>query len=204
MPHQTKSIDLGFTQAQVSPGSHICQIYVDDQERDDALFLFLSAGLLAKESAACFSENLDRSRLGAALEAVGLSIDAEQRDGRLRLSGAEAVYFHDGYFDPERMLALLSAFHDASVARACSGARIIGEMSPRISQIPGGSRLLEYEAKVNCTLRVHPLTAVCQYDARQFDGPTIMDVLTVHPMTLFRGTVVHNPFFVPPEEILRA
>ncbi len=204
MPQQTRSIDLGFTQAHVSPGAHICQIYVDDQERDDALFLFLTAGLLGKESTACFSENLDRSRLGAALDAVGLSLDAVQSDGRLQLSGAEAVYFQDGYFDPERMLALLAAFHGASVARACPGARIIGDMSPRICQIQGGSRLLEYEAKVNCTLRQHPLTAVCQYDAREFDGPTIMDVLTVHPMTLFRGTVVHNPFFVSPEEVLRA
>ena len=33
------------------------------------------------------------------------------------------------------------------------GARVIGEMSPRIDTIPGGSRLMEYESKVSVLLR---------------------------------------------------
>jgi hypothetical protein len=83
------------------------------------------------------------------------------------------------------------------------GARVIGEMPPDIAEIPGGTRLLEYEARVNSLLRAHPVTAVCQYDAHAFGGADCMDVLTVHPMMLVRGAVVLNPFFIPPEEFLR-
>jgi len=41
-----------------------------------------------------------------------------------------------------------------------------------------------------------------QYDARRFDGGTIMDVLRVHPLTIIRGELVHNPYFVEPEAFL--
>lgn len=60
----------------------------------------------------------------------------------------------------------------------------------------------EYEARVSLLLRDHPVTAVCQYDARAFDGAVIMDVLKVHPLMVIRGAVVHNPFFVRPEDYL--
>ena len=77
-------------------------------------------------------------------------------------------------------------------------------MTPEIERVPGGSRLLEYESKVSLLLKNCPVTAVCQYDARSFDGSTIMDILKVHPYMIVRGSVVNNPFFIPPEEYLAA
>ena len=61
---------------------------------------------------------------------------------------------------------------------------------------------MEYESRVSMLLKEVPITAVCQYDANTFDGATIMEVLKVHPMMVIRGTVVHNPYYVPPEEFL--
>ena len=75
-------------------------------------------------------------------------------------------------------------------------------MSPEVQNVEGGNRLLEYESRVSLLLREHPVTAVCQYDARCFSGAMIMDILKVHPMMVVRGSVVHNPFFIPPEEFL--
>ncbi|MGC4066860.1 MAG: MEDS domain-containing protein [Polyangiaceae bacterium] len=73
-------------------------------------------------------------------------------------------------------------------------------MSSKISQIEGGTRLFEYEGKVNELLRSCPVTAVCQYDSRAFDGATIMDVLAVHPLMVVQDHVIQNPFFVPAED----
>jgi len=61
---------------------------------------------------------------------------------------------------------------------------------------------MEYECKVSVLLQEKPVTAVCEYEASGFDGATIMDVLRVHPMMVVRGSVVHNPYFVPPAEYL--
>jgi hypothetical protein len=46
------------------------------------------------------------------------------------------------------------------------------------------------------------MTTMCQYDARVFDGAVLLDVLKVHPAMVVRGNVIHNPFFIPPDEYL--
>ena len=196
-------VDFGFASVRVPQGSHICQIYSTNSERERALLEFIACGLAAGDATACFSDAFDASRSAAWFSSVGLSLASECDKGRFLSAGAEASYFKDDYFDPERMLAMLAEFHENSVLTKCNGARVIGEMSPRITRVAGGSRLLEYEGHVNSLLRDHPVTAVCQYDARAFDGATIMDVLSVHPLMFIHGSVMQNPFFVAPEELIR-
>lgn len=202
MEDEPRSISLGFTQQAFPPGVHVCQIISEDEERDQALLLFLLSGLRAGERTACFSEHATPSHVAGFLQREGLSYEAATRTGAFTLAGAREVYFENDCFDPERMLNVLSRYHEDSVARGFPAARVIGEMSPEVQCLEGGNRLLEYESKVSLLLRERPVTAVCQYDARLFNGDVIMDVLKVHPLMVVRGSVVHNPFFIPPEEFL--
>lgn len=197
------SIDLGFAVARVPAGTHVCHIYSDAEERNGALLRFLASGLRAGEATACFSDNVTEEMLQAHLDAEGVSLAEARRSGSFTFAGTRDVYFAGGHFDPDRMLDRLERFHEESIAADRPAARVIGEMPPDIARIPGGTRLLEYEARVNALLRTHPVTAVCQYDAHAFGGADCMDVLMVHPMMLVRGAVVLNPFFIPPEEFLR-
>lgn len=59
--------------------------------------------------------------------------------------------------------------------------------------------LIEYEARLNQLIEEFPITACCQYDARRFDGATIMDILSVRPMMIVRGQIVKNPYFIEPK-----
>jgi hypothetical protein len=43
---------------------------------------------------------------------------------------------------------------------------------------------------------------VCQYDANRFDGATILKCLEVHPYMIVHGQVVHNPYYITPQEFL--
>ena len=61
---------------------------------------------------------------------------------------------------------------------------------------------MDSEAWVNEALVTHPITAICQYDARRFDGATIFDVLMVHPMMIVHGHVTKNPYYMQPHEFL--
>ncbi len=195
-------VSLGFTVGQVPAGTHICQIYSDDAERDDSLRQFLLSGLKTGEKAACFSEHVDEQRLADFFTENGLAYADLKQQGALTLSGTREVYFQGNRFDPDRMLGLLSDFHRTAVACKYCAARVIGEMLPEIKEIAGGERLLEYESRVSLLLRDVPVTSVCQYDARLFDGATIMDVLKVHPHMVVRGAVINNPFYISPEEFL--
>jgi MEDS: MEthanogen/methylotroph, DcmR Sensory domain len=195
-------VDFGFTKTRFPAGSHVCQICTDDEERLSSLLAFLASGLRAGECTACFSDNVSDAAIEAHCAGKGVSSAEAIGRGAFTHRSTDEAYFEGGSFDPARMLALLTTFHSQAQAAGFQCTRVIGEMSPRIRSVPGGSRLLEYESRVSILLRDHPITAVCQYDARVFDGATIMDVLKVHPMMVVRGQVVHNPFFVPPEQFL--
>jgi hypothetical protein len=195
-------ISLGFAQEQFPAGVHICQIFNDDDERQEALLKYLLSGLQSGERASCFSDKTTQSTVGEFLGQHGIACEDALASGSLTLAATQDIYFEGGRFDPERMLGVLTNYHEESVRHGYSAARVIGEMTPAIQHVPGGSRLLEYESKISLLQREHPVTAVCQYDARSFDGAMIMDILKVHPLMVLRGSVIRNPFFIPPEEYL--
>jgi len=202
MPQNRHLISLGFTGQRFEPGVHICQIFSDDDERQATLLEFIVSGLRDGERASCFSENLKEEAVEEYLFQYGISYAQAKDSGALTLAGAREVYFKDGTFDPDRMLGLLRGFYTQTMEQGYTAARVIGEMTPEVQHLPGGSRLLEYEARVSLLLRECPVTAVCQYDARLFDGATILDVLKVHPLMVVRGSVVRNPFFAAPEDFV--
>jgi len=193
------TVDLGFAEARVSEGCHVCQLYGNDEERDRALQLFLLRGLANREISACFSDRFSPEQRTDEFRAAGHDLHEALERADLLVRGAEETYFAGGIFDPDRMLQQLAQFHRAA-RDAGRSVRVIGEMSPRITTIEGGSRLMEYEGRVNGLLRVHPLTAVCQYDVRLFSGSIIMDVLSMHPQVVVQNHLIQNPFFAPPSE----
>jgi hypothetical protein len=195
-------ISLGFTDKKVPAGYHICQIYSDEHERRDSLLKYLVSGLQTGERTACFSEKVDEEDLREFFSQYNISYDECKQKKAIVLSGTNNVYFQNNMFDPDRMVSTLTDYHQESLTLGFPNARVIGEMTPEIQNVPGGNRLLEYESRVSMLLKERPITAVCQYDANEFDGATIMDILKVHPQMIVRGTVIHNPFFIPPEEFL--
>ena len=202
MNTEHKMISLGFTADKVPAGTHICQIFSDDDDRNESLLRFLLSGFNEGERVACFSEKANERSIKSFLKDNGISMDELVQKEAFALSGTRDEYFKENTFDPDRMLDLLALFHAESSEMGFTGARVIGEMTPEVQQIPGGERLLEYESRISLLLKEHPITTVCQYDAHSFDGALIMDILKVHPLMVVRGAVVKNPFFIPPEEFL--
>lgn len=202
MPQEPHMCPLGFTDQLFPTGSHICQIYSYDAEREASLLGFLESGLNNGEKTACFSSKTEDDTLAAYLQEHGLSLPQLIQSKALTKAATSEVYLRDGCFEPERMLGLLRQFYCDAHSEGFSSARVIGEMIPEILSLHGGNRMMEYESRVSMLLREFPLIAVCQYDANVFDGATVMQVLRVHPLMVIRGIVVHNPYFIPPEEYL--
>ncbi len=44
---------------------------------------------------------------------------------------------------------------------------------------------------------------ICSYDLDKFGAPVVVDALRTHPVVLIGGIVQRNPFYVPPEELLK-
>ena len=202
MGHNHPSISLGFTEQSFPAGVHICQVFNDNAEREETLLKFLLSGVQGGERVSCFSEKVGNDFLSDYFGSHEIDYANLEETGAFTLAPTRDAYFAENRFDPDRMVNVLRKYHHESVQQGYPAARVIGEMSPEVQHVSGGSRLTEYESKINLLLKTHPVTAMCQYDARDFDGATIMDILKVHPYMVVRGSVVHNPFFIPPEEYL--
>ena len=197
-----KTISLGFTEQQFPPGIHVCQIFSDDDERQESVLKFLLSGLLEGERTSCFSEKVTAKILQEFLDSSGVSYDETVKSGACTLSGTHDVYLQGGRFDPKRSLNLLKQYYIDSIDQGYEAARVIGEMPLEVQHTQGGEGLMEYESRVSLLLQEYPLTTVCQYSAHDFNGALIMDVLKVHPYIVVKGSVIHNPFHIPPEEFL--
>ncbi len=193
----SREVDFGFTRADVPAGTHVCQIFEDDDERTSAFIDFLLTGIGNGELSAGFSDHVTEQNRE-------LLHNHPEASRFLTLQRTSDIYFDRGRFDPDRMLSFLTDFHRRATAENAAGARIIGEMAPEISTMEGADRLLEYEARVNLLVRERPMAVMCQYHAHSFNGATLMDVLKAHALMVVRGAVVRNPFYLPPESILQS
>ena len=198
----SKDVSVGFTQRRFPAGTHMCFVYDAEAERRRVIAGFLAAGVEDGERVAYFA---DTGTEGAQrwLAEAGVAGAAEEERGHVHIAEAEATYCPGGRFSPEVMFATLRGFSSAGREAGYDGARVSGEMSWALRDIPGHERLLEYEAKVTGVLAECAVTAICQYDAAAWDGATLLHVLRVHPMMVVRGQVVENPFFMQPEDYLR-
>lgn len=196
-----REISLGFTDERVPEGQHICYIYNDDTERRRVMARYLESGMLAGEKLLYLVDVMTPDEMLDCLEELG--VDARTKGRDLTMAEAASTYCPSGPFQPDEMIALARDFYTAAVGEGCAGARATGEMSWCLEDgraEPGA--LMEYEARLNSLLAEHPCTACCQYDARRFDGGTILDVLSVHPVMIVNGQLVQNPCYVEPEVFL--
>ena len=120
---------------------------------------------------------------------------AEGLAGQVGMATAVQGYYPDGSFNPDAMLARLRAKYEQCRAAGLAGARIAGEMTWALRGIPGSERIVECESRINTLVREAPITVMCQYDLRKFDGATMFDIMNVHPVMIVGGHVLRNPFY---------
>ena len=192
-----RGIGMGTETRPAGSGTHVCLIYDDEEERREVVARFIGDGLAEGERVAYFTDG-DPEQVGAWLKERGLDLPSPPA---FALSRTRDVYCPGGSFDPESMFEHWHEYHRSSVADGFASARATGETSWS-REVPGGERIVEYEAKLNDVLAGMPVTALCQYDVHRFDGATILDILRVHPLMLVAGQMVRNPYYMTPDQFL--
>ncbi|MBN1525806.1 MAG: MEDS domain-containing protein [Spirochaetales bacterium] len=202
MTSASREISLGFSPDQCEEGCHIIYLYNDDYERKRTMARFLQQGLHEGEKVLYLTSELSPAEMKQELQALGVPVDKNQQD--IDVITAHYTHCPDSCFSPDFMLEMVSDYYDNAVKQGYKGARGAGEMSWAL--VDGRTTvkdLLKYESSLNAVLHDHPLTTICQYDARRFDGAVILDMMSVHPMMIVRGQLVKNPYFIPSESLLK-
>jgi MEDS: MEthanogen/methylotroph, DcmR Sensory domain len=81
--------------------------------------------------------------------------------------------------------------------------RFIADMAWVLNDPGALDRLLEYECSLNLALPKAGDIVICAYDLDKFGAAVVIDALRTHPIVLIGGIVQRNPFYVPPEELLK-
>jgi hypothetical protein len=189
---------LGFTPELYPEGTHICYLYSDDEERRYFLRAFIKSGMAERELVDYLADVPTPEQLEQV--AADLAIELPDSGHHVTFTMAHGAYCPEGKFVPGTMLKRIERMDSRRQACGCVGARLTGEMSWALRGIPGSDRLVEYEEGINTLVKDVPVTVLCQYDTRRFDGATIFEILDVHPIMIIRGQIMRNPFYVPPEQ----
>lgn len=201
MKETRRNVPLGRNRELFPEGSHICLIYSAEDERRQEIGAYLGLGIAEGEQVSYFADTTPPEEVRAWLQAMSLDVPPPT-SAAFQVLEAKGVYCPSGTFVPDVMLKKLQSCYEDAVSSGYAGARLSGEMTWALRGIPGSERLVEYEALINVLVELYPVTAVCQYDARRFDGATILDVLRVHPMMIVHGQIVRNPYYTRPSEFL--
>lgn len=197
-----RAVSLGFTPERYPEGTHICYLFNHEQERRSIVPPYITSGIVEREAVDYFADVPSEELLERSLAELGIVLPAGDKD-QLLLATALDTYCPGGRFTPEAMLERLRRGYERGRSGGYVGARLSGEMTWALRGMPGSERLVEYESRINTLLETVPLTVVCQYDTGRFDGGTLFEILTVHPMIIVHGQLLRNPYFISPEEYLK-
>ena len=124
--------------------------------------------------------------------------------GQLQVvSWDDAFLDGSGEFDKNKMLAAVDNITQRTTESHVPRVRIMGDMGWVFNGVVGAADIIEYECEVNEVLERNQQPAICVYDMAKLSGTMLMDLMRTHPLTLIAGVVHENPFFTPPEQLLR-
>lgn len=203
MSNQREEVDMGFTRERFPPGTHMCLLFDREEYRRKIVSEFLAAGLKRGEQVRYMTDTSTAHDVISWFSDIGVDIPPLINDGSFVLFTAESAYYPTGRFSPPEVIDAMKYRYEQASRLGFDGTRGTGEMSWATRGVPGADRLVEFEAAINRASETHHFLGICQYDARLFDGATLLNILKVHPYIVAEGQIVRNPYYLRSEEYLK-
>jgi MEDS: MEthanogen/methylotroph, DcmR Sensory domain len=160
----------------VQAGTHLATYFSSEAGRLRIAVPFLRDGIALGQP--CF--------LIATGEVLDRYIEALEKEVKEELAEAQRRGLFATAPAPGRTVEEALAFWDTQVAAALSDAgptivRIVGDMACVKTSFATVHQMLIFEREVGAILKRSPTVAVCQYDVREFDGPSLLEAIKAHP-----------------------
>lgn len=125
----TTPSDLSRTISDPAPGDHLCCLYDTEDEYRALLIPFLHQGLERGERVVHVVDVHTQQDILSYLQDDGVDTERYLASGQLAIATADEVHLPDGVFDPDRIIAILQAEIERTLAQGYSALRGAGEMS---------------------------------------------------------------------------
>jgi excisionase family DNA binding protein len=162
--------------ALVPAGTHVATFYASVAGRLRTAVPFLRDGLITGQP--CFlvaSGDLLEQYIKALKAEIGTAVEQAIDSGQLVTVPAPGATVEEALaFWEDRVPAATSKFR-ARVARA------VGDMVSEKQVFQTVKQMLTYEQFFSVLARRLPSVTICQYDVREFDGPSLLEAIKAHP-----------------------
>ena len=128
---------------------HICSFFHSHKEEYRVLLPFIHEGFARGEKAFHIVDPARRDAHLQRLAAAGIDTAAAQQRGQFELCTWTEAHLRDGFFDPDRMRALIEAVVTGARQHGFPRTRFITHMEWALEARFGVAAVLEYEAKAN-------------------------------------------------------
>ena len=182
---------------------HVCAFFHSKDEEYRVLIPFIKDGFEAGDRAFHVVDPNHRAAHVERLEREGIDVSGAEASGQLEVKRWQDAYLKDDHFDQYRMIETIKNALDPSKTQPGKRTRLVANMEWALEDFPGVHDILEYETRLNYVLPQYHDPVVCTYDLSRFDASVVMDIMRTHPMVIIGGILQENPFFVPPDEMLK-
>ena len=188
---------------QLDEGMHICTFFSSSAEKYRVLMPFIQEGMEQGDRAFHIVDPAVRRVHAQRIAEAGIDTAQAEAEGQLEIIGWDEAYVRDGSFNRSAMLSLLPTLLNKGRTRGFPTTRFIADVAWVLNTPGAVDQLLEYECRVNLVLPKAADIVICSYDLDKVDAAMVIAAMRTHPIVLIGGIVQHNPFYVPPEELLK-
>ncbi len=179
----------------LAPGSHVGQLYRDQQDLLDTLVPFFAAGLAANERCIWVTAHpLGASQARAALARVVPDLAQHERSKQIEILDHSAWHTRSGEMTSEQVIESWLSAEEAALRDGYAGLRLSGNTYWLGSE--QWASFADYECKVHAAFQGRKIIALCSYSLAKCDEAEVVDVLRNHSISLVRSNdtweVVHG------------
>ena len=182
---------------------HVCAFFHSKEEEYRVLMPFIKDGFENGDRAFHVVDPKQRSHHLSRLEREGIDVAEAEATGQLEVRRWHEAYIKDDHFDQYRMIETIKEALDPAKKSPGKLTRLVANMEWALEDLPGVHDIVEYEARLNQVLPEYHDPVVCTYDLSRFDASVVMDIMRTHPMVIIGGILQENPFYVPPDVLLK-
>ena len=200
---KTTVAPIPFAGSMLGSYRHVCAFFSSPQEEYGTLLPFVRDGLERGERAFHVLPSQYREEHLEQLRSGGIDVVAAQRRRQLEVATPQETYLRGGRFDKNAMLALIQETLKTGTTLGFALTRLVAHAESVLEDWANVNDWIEYETRVNEVLPRYSDPVICTYDTNLLNGAIAVDILRTHPVAIIGGLLHENPFFVPPQELLR-
>jgi MEDS: MEthanogen/methylotroph, DcmR Sensory domain len=166
---------VGLPDVMVQAGSHLATYFNSESGRLRIAIPFLREGIKLGQP----------TFLIASGEILERYIQALEQEVKPELAKARRSGLFATAPTPGRNVKEALTFWADKIAAALSGeptiVRVVGDMACVKASFESVHQMFLFGREVSSILKQSPTVAVCQYDVREFDGPSLLEAIKTHP-----------------------